>query len=166
MNALITLNAYDKWAPEHRRPPLDQLPTPILIGAKDCDLSAQTVNAVEISSGPSLKAKHVALIVLDDLRLSPGTPPRASVRLTNNSRKTLHQLAPHPLRLSWSLDPPPDPRFDPRIELGGDLAPGESREFSWDVPPGTRLEDISVSFVVEGQFWMHDLGIPPLRAKP
>src|SRR5690606_22291685 len=98
-------NAYDEWAPKHRRPPLSQLPTPVLLGPGDCDLTDQTVNAVKVSSGPSLKPKHAALVVLHDLRLSPGTPPRASVRLTNNSRKTIHQLATHPLRLSWSVDP-------------------------------------------------------------
>jgi hypothetical protein len=165
-NALIMLSAYDDWAPRHGQPPLRQLATPALLGATDCDLSAEAVATVKISSGPSLKAKHAALVVLHDLRLTPGTPPRASVRLTNNSPKTLHQLASHPLRLSWSIDPLPDVRLDTRIELGGDLAPGESREFSWDVPPGTRLEDISVSYVVEGKFWMHSLGIPPLRANP
>ena len=130
----------------------------------DCDLSKETTAGLSSTRGPSLKKRDVGLVSLSDLRLTGDAATLATVRLTNGTRTKIHALARHPLRLSWRANP--SEGWDSRVGIGADIAPGESRDVSWFVPPGTRREDIEVTFVSEGAFWAHDVGVPPLSGAP
>jgi len=165
MASEVMLKRYDRWARKRGLPRLAALgQAPLALDMGPCDLSPEAIAALPLSSGPAFRREDAALIAIDDLRLTSGRVPVVSVRVTNGSRRTIHGRSPHPFRLSWRIGD--NPNWDPRVDIGADLRPGRSRTLSWPVPDGTRLEDLSVSYVVEGDFWGHDAGFVPIRGGP
>ncbi len=159
--AQAMLKHYERLAKRRDLPKLTALgETPVAIDMGPCDLSPATLDAVRVSSGRSLRREDAPLITLDELRLTQGRVLVASVRVTNGSGKTIHGVSRHPFRLSWRIGDDPD--WTQRVNIASDIRPGRSQILSWPVPDATRLEDLSVTFVVEGDFWGHDAGFTPL----
>lgn len=159
-DARSMLAIYDGWARKRGFPPVAALPTPVAVNMGTCDLSVATGSEPSFTRGRPVNRDDAPLVRLSELRLSEGIVPLATVRLTNGMDRVIAAESRHPLRLSWRIGPTAG--WDSRVAIGPDLGPGQSRDVSFFVPAGTRLEDISVSFTAEGAYWAHDVGVEPL----
>lgn len=159
-DAQAMLAIYDGWAGKRGFPPVAALPVPVAVNMGACDLSVTAVSEPTYSRGRPVRRDEAPLVRLSDLRLSKDVVPLATVRLTNGMDRRIAAESRYPLRLSWRIGPTAG--WDSRVAIGPDLGPGQSRDVSFFVPAGTRLEDISVSFVAEGDYWAHDVGVEPL----
>jgi hypothetical protein len=62
------------------------------------------------------------------------------------------------------VDPAISPaKWDPRIDLEYDVKPGDSALMTIDLPYGTSEFPVLFSFVVEGKFWAHEIGVNPIE---
>ena len=162
-DALTTVASYDRWATRQGLSSVAALGTDIdTVGMDPCDLSVESLRDLKLTRGKPLDRTEAQLVRLSDLRLGEGEPDVATVRVTNGTDRIIRARTKHPFRLAWRQNE--DAGWDTRIGIGPDLGPGQSRDVSFFVPPGTRIEDLSVSFVLEGAFWGHDIGVPPLTA--
>jgi len=162
------LALYDAWAGQRGFPPLAALPLePLTVELGDCDLSKATLAALPLTGGPPPSpeaARGIAVTAVEVRREGDELVALATIR--NGSPVTVHALAKNPLRLSWRF--PRDGQalplgWDTRLDLGADLAPGQSATLKIRVsaagrPPGSLMQ---VTFVVEHRFWAHDIGIAP-----
>lgn len=158
-DAQAMLAMYDGWARQRGYPPVAALPKAVAVNMGPCDL-AVAGGEPSYTRGRPIKRGEAPLIRLSDLRLAEDVMPLATVRIANGTDRVIHAESKHPFRLSWRVDPTAG--WDSRVAIGPDLGPGQSRDVSFLVPAGTRLEDISVSFVAEGDYWAHDVGVEPL----
>ena len=95
------------------------------------------------------------------------TTLQVAVDVTNGSAATAHAISTNPLRLSWRKQgdfPDNLTGWTSRIDIEQDIPPGGTQIITISLdpatyPPGSTLE---ISFVIEGWFWGHDIGVAPL----
>ena len=161
---------YDLWAIRHDWPRLSALVyEPIRVRTNTCDLDSAAINGGPMSVGAPLTKESAALVRLEPLIIS-AKPDHYEIRLRikNGSQQTAHSLSAKPLRLSWRAANPDEgyaKGWKNRIEIDGDIAPGGALEQTISIPrnavqPGKVIQ---ITFVVEHQFWGHDIGVTPVE---
>lgn len=159
------LKYYDAWAKRQNRPVFADTPMEIVTVGMECgELTPERLAEFRVTEGAAPDKPNGRQISLSKLRISDGKPRILSVEIRNGSNVTIHALASHPLRLSWRDSSKKG--WNNRYEVGVDLRPGETTVVSWALPGNVDLENLQVSFVVEGKYWAQDLGIKPLRYTP
>ncbi|MAY63382.1 MAG: hypothetical protein CML29_14345 [Rhizobiales bacterium] len=156
------LKEYDNWAREHDRTPLTDISMSIVALGLDCeDLTTQEVRKVQITRGPAPSREQGRLIYLSNLRISDENPHIINVKINNNSASYIHALSSHPLRLSWRDSS--DKGWNNRYDVAVDIGPEDSTIVQWVLPANINLHKLQVTFVIEGMYWAHDIGIAPIR---
>ncbi len=151
----------------HREPPLQAHALVFIVGHPGC----------AEASWMRIPIDQLRKVRLQIVSIEPAASDwRVHVRISNGSDYTLPAYpAVQPFRLSWQLHSiattSPDPaKWVSRIELeahGGDIEPGQSREVEFIVPGSgaDANETLSVSAVLEGRVWLHDLDVAPVSAR-
>jgi hypothetical protein len=166
---LQQLIAYRAWAERKGQPALAKVwKPPLVVNDHSCSIDRDVVDNLTVTSGPGLSRQAAAAVhlkIVSRERVAGGW--RAVIRVTNNSADTIHAISPNPLRLSWKNSEGrsrSDQGWNTRIAVPFDVPPGAHIDVAFilskiggDTPPG-----ISFSFVIEGLFWGHDAGVPPI----
>lgn len=169
---LAQLSAYDSWAAERGFARLASLNFRALpAGLVDCDLSANRALDAHFTDGPPPDADEARQIAITGASVKrSGNWLNVSVTLHNGSPVIIHSLAKDRLRLSWRLAGSGDSArrdWSPRVEIGADLAPGAMRIVGFRIPAGYANpgDTLQITFVVDGKFWAHNLGLLPIDLK-
>jgi hypothetical protein len=164
------LAAYNEWAREHSARNLAEVwRRPLIVAMPGCTLDRTTAEGLHLTTGPALARVSATQV---SLSLAGATVEDNAavlrIRITNATAETIHALSQNEFRLSWrvlSENHPVEPDWDPRVSLPADIPPN-----GWlDLPVTIPLPDrgtgatVEVSFVVEGLYWAHLVGVPPLR---
>ena len=166
------LAAYDEWASRHDLPRLSEIDYhPFFVQTNGCNLDRETILQLPITAGDPLTKQQGDAVGLR-LRSVTAEPDsyKIALQIVNESEHTIHALSSSPFRLSWRVTKPGETSregWDTRHEIEGDIRSGESLSQTLVVPrsavgPGKAIQ---VTFVVEGKFWAHDIGIPPLEVE-
>lgn len=164
------LKAYDIWARERALPRLSDLNFEVVVvGIEDCDLSQERLAKFAYTKGLAPTVEAATRISLQNPRVEPeGNQFKVFVSLHNESTEILHAMGKNPFRLSWRFPQVTDSvavGWDPnRAEIGIDIAPGAKQEISFTIDPEGHAitEPMQLTFVVDGKFWAHDIGVMPV----
>lgn len=123
------------------------------------------------TSGPApsaAAAKQISLINAHVVRT--GSQLLVTVGIQNRSAQTIHAFSANPFRLSYRYsaeDARPQNDFRPRIDIGQDIPAGAVRSimFAIDGPIPNPGDTLQITFVVDGKFWAHNLGLSPIYLK-
>ena len=165
------LQGYAGWAKRNGYPELADIDyEPLVIGTKTCDLlEVQNIPVIiDQPLTPEETAQHLSLA--NPLIARRGDMLTVTITLHNGAEKAVATQGTNPLRLAWRF--PEDFQSvragwdsQPRVEVGSNLEPGETRNVSFDVPlnPNDQHRRLQVTFVEEYRFWAHDLGVMPFE---
>jgi hypothetical protein len=166
------LAAYNDWATEHGARNLGEVwRDPLIVGMPGCILDRTTIEGLHVTTGPALALASAAQVSLSVAAVTiEDNAAVLWIRIKNATADPLHGLSQNAFRLSWRVlieNQTAEPDWDPRVSLPADVPPN-----GWlDVPVTIPLPDkstgatVEVSFVVEGLYWAHLVGVPPIRAK-
>jgi hypothetical protein len=117
---------------------------------------------LRITMGPGLTmdaAKAVRLSILSRERVPGGW--QFVLRVSNNSKEIIHAAGRNPFRLSWKSEAAVG--WSIRSEILADIPAGGHLDIPVQLRGGGAAPpDVRFSFVVEGLFWGHDIGVPPV----
>ncbi len=163
---------FDQWAKQRGMADLSSKRyRPVEVGLPNCDLSPAHVRTFSFTDGPAPSPDAAKLIALSDARATPkGDKAVVTVTLHNGSSETIHGLSPNPLQLSWRFPTAGESvhdGWDPRAEVGQDLAPGATAQISFlmDLRGHQAGAPLQVTFVIEGKLWAHDVSVMPVTVR-
>jgi hypothetical protein len=167
---LRQLFEYRAWAERKSQPALEKVWKWPLVVKVPCSIDQDAVNNFSATSGPGLSrqaAATVRLTIVSRKEMFDGWG--FVIRVTNNSAETIHAISANPFKLSWRMSVgqlDSGHGWDTRIDVPVDIPSGRHIDIPFilskagtDTPQG-----FSFSFVVEGLFWGHDVGVTPISS--
>lgn len=159
------LVAYRDWAAARQRPSLAEVwRDPVVLG-ETCIIDRTTLLEATVTAGPGLEieeARNVRLAVIRTDLVANGRVYH--VRISNDGKRPMHALSENPLRLTWLEAETAQLGWRTREDIPYDIAPGGHVDVAVTVrpPSGTPPKSVSISFAVEGRYFGHNVGIPPV----